>query len=322
MKSPIFIFSLPRAGSTLLQRILMSHKEVCSISEPWILLPQIYAAKDAGTLSEYSSLTAQVGINDFIENLPSKKKSYIKAQRIFLNDLYAMQCQNNEKYFLDKTPRYYLIIDEIVELFPNAKFIFLFRNPVQIFGSIVTTWGKGRFRNIITTYDDLIKGTELLSEAYLKYKEISYSLTYEDLILNSNQKLNEISIYLDIPLQNDLVTNFSNQDTKGALGDPTGVKKYNTISQESLIGWKNVFNSFYRKRIVRSLLHKIDAKNLKIQGYNKEQIILEITQLNNQKNKLFFRDVFDYWQNCIIRKFKLNLFINKKLRWIIKEQLS
>ncbi|MCF6279455.1 MAG: sulfotransferase, partial [Flavobacteriaceae bacterium] len=253
MKSPIFIFSLPRAGSTLLQRILMSHKNISSISEPWILLPQIYATKNKGTLSEYSSLTSQVGINDFIENLPNKKESYINAQRKFLIELYSMQCQNNEKYFLDKTPRYYLIIDEIVELFPNAKFIFLFRNPVQVFASIVNTWGKGRFRNIISTYDDLIKGTKRLSEAYLKHKEISYSLQYEDLILNLNEKLSEISNYLDIPLQKGLETNFSSQDTIGALGDSTGVEKYNSISQEGLIGWKKVFNSFYRKRIIYSL---------------------------------------------------------------------
>jgi hypothetical protein len=322
MDSPIFIFSLPRAGSTLLQRILMSHKEICSISEPWILLPQVYATKENGTLSEYSSLTALEGTNDFIENLPNKKESYIKAQSDFLHNLYAMQCQNNEKYFLDKTPRYYLIIDEIIELFPNAKFIFLFRNPVQVYASIVTTWGKGRLKNIITTYDDLIKGTKKLSEAYLKYKHISYSLTYEDLILSTREKLSEISNYLEVPFQDDLQSNFSNQDTKGTLGDPTGVNKYNSISQEGLASWKNVFNSYYRKKIVRSLLHKIDDNDLKIQGYNKEQIILEIKELNNQKNKLFFRDVFDYSLNCTIRKFKLSLFINKKFRWILKKQLS
>jgi hypothetical protein len=322
MKSPIFIFSLPRAGSTLLQRILMSHREICSISEPWILLPQVYATKNHGTLSEYSSLTSQIGIKDFIENLPNKKESYINAQRNFIYSLYAMQCKNNEKYFLDKTPRYYLIIDEIVELFPDAKFIFLFRNPVQVFASIVNTWGKGRFRNIITTYDDLIKGTKQLSEAYLKYKHISYSVQYEDLILNSNDKLNEISNYLEIPLQNDLVSNFSSQNTIGTLGDPTGVKKYNSISQEGLVSWKNVFNSFYRKRIIHSLLGKIDSLDLKTQGYNKEEIFLEIQKLNNHKNKLLFRDFFDYSLNCLIRKFKLNLFINKKLRWIMKEQLS
>ena len=36
---PIFIFSAPRSGSTLLQRVLAAHTQVATASEPWILLP-------------------------------------------------------------------------------------------------------------------------------------------------------------------------------------------------------------------------------------------------------------------------------------------
>ena len=54
MQAPIFVFSLPRSGSTLLQRVLMSHNDISSVAEPWILLPQIYSLKKEGTLSEYS----------------------------------------------------------------------------------------------------------------------------------------------------------------------------------------------------------------------------------------------------------------------------
>jgi hypothetical protein len=34
----VFIISQPRAGSTLLQRILDSHSKVCSPPEPWVML--------------------------------------------------------------------------------------------------------------------------------------------------------------------------------------------------------------------------------------------------------------------------------------------
>ena len=145
MQSPIFIFSLPRSGSTLLQRILMSHSQICSIAEPWILLPQFYMLKKNGTLSDYSSLTAYKAVTDFVENLPKKHKDYKNSLRDFVLDLYQKQCQNNERYFLDKTPRYYLIIDEIIDLFPDAKFIFLFRNPVHIYASSINTWGQWTF---------------------------------------------------------------------------------------------------------------------------------------------------------------------------------
>jgi Sulfotransferase family len=322
MQTPLFIFSLPRAGSTLLQRVLMSHSEIHSISEPWILLPFIYSTKEQGTLSEYSSQTATTGICDFIDNLPNKKEDYKEAQRKFITELYAKQCKKKERYFLDKTPRYYLIIDEIVDLFPNAKFIFLFRNPIHIYASIVNTWGNGRFKNIITTYDDLIKGTKKLSEAYIKYKQKSYALKYEDFILNPEAKLVEIFKYLEIPNQNDLLASFSKQDTKGTLGDPTGVNKYRSISDKSLQSWETVFNATLRKKFATSMLNKLDNEDLLCQGYDKKEILLRLKALNNKKNTLFIRDLIDYSLNQTVRGFKLYLFVNKKFKWIKKESLS
>ena len=38
---PVFIFSLPRSGSTLLQRVLTGHSEISSFAEPHFLLPLV-----------------------------------------------------------------------------------------------------------------------------------------------------------------------------------------------------------------------------------------------------------------------------------------
>jgi len=198
----------------------------------------------------------------------------------------------------------------------------LFRNPIHVYGSIVNTWGKGRFRNIISTYDDLIKGSKKLSEAYIKYKQKSYAINYEHFVLNPEAKLMEVFKYLEIPNQNNLLASFSKQDIKGQLGDPTGVNKYTSVSDKSLYSWETVFNSTLRKRFAFWLLNKLDNKDLLCQGYNKEEIILKVKALNNKKDTLFFRDLMDYSLNQTMRRFKLNLLINKKFKWIKKESLS
>ncbi|MFW6066259.1 MAG: sulfotransferase, partial [Planctomycetota bacterium] len=41
--SPLILFSLPRSGSTLLQRMLSLHGRIASTAEPWLLIPQLYA---------------------------------------------------------------------------------------------------------------------------------------------------------------------------------------------------------------------------------------------------------------------------------------
>ena len=256
MTRPIFIFSLPRAGSTLLQRILMTHEEICSVAEPWVLLPQFYALKSKGTISEYSSYTACTGITDFIENLPNKRKDYNESLRAFILELYNKQCRNNENYFLDKTPRYYLIIDDIVEVFPDAKFIFLFRNPVHVFSSLVNTWGNGRFNKLLSVYEDIYQGVSKLSLGYLKHKNKSIALKYEDIVKNPVKNIESLFEYLGLEFNRSILDQFALQDTKGSLGDPTGSVYYSQISSESLNKWEITFNSMIRKRFVSNLVNK------------------------------------------------------------------
>ncbi len=272
MQAPIFIFSLPRSGSTLLQRVLMTHNEICSVAEPWILLPQIYALKKAGLLSEYSQLTASHGINDFANNLPNGVEDYNESLGKFITDLYEKQCVNNERYFLDKTPRYYLIINEIANLFPDAKFIFLFRNPVHIFASFISTWGDQRLNKIHRNHLDLSIGFERLSQGFSDYQHRSISLKYEDFVENPKDEIDKIAEYLELEFDHKLIEDFNNQNLNGELGDPTGQKQYSLISKDSLSKWETILNSNFRKKIARGILNKINENAYDIQRYDKAAI--------------------------------------------------
>lgn len=322
MQSPIFIFSLPRSGSTLLQRVLMSNKDICSVAEPWLLLPQMYLLKEEGTIAEYSSLTGTRGINDFINNLPNKEDDYFKDLRVFISSLYSKQCKNNERYFIDKTPRYYLIIDEIVKLFPDAKFIFLFRNPIHVYASIINTWGNKRFNKFYSTYYDLTIGFKKLSAGYRKHKNSSIFVRYEDFVSNPEEELKKISNYLDILIKPEVLQEFSKQDIKGNLGDPTGVIEYSSISVDGLEKWKTTFNSVVRKKFARHILKKIDTDDCTTQGYNRNQIINEVGQLNNKQNTKTFIDLFDYFTSYLVRKKQLNIVFDKNFHWVKRRFLS
>ena len=56
--TPLFLISLPRSGSTFLQKILMSHSAIASSAEPWFLLPLFYMLRKQGVWSEYGHPTA------------------------------------------------------------------------------------------------------------------------------------------------------------------------------------------------------------------------------------------------------------------------
>ena len=125
--NPIFIFSLPRSGSTLLQKIITSSNLVSSTSEPWLLLPLIYQEKKEGLISIYSHKKSNIALAE----IKNKVSNYDKLLADFVISIYSELSDDKSIYFLDKTPRYYLIIDDIVRIFPKAKFIFLFRNPLS-----------------------------------------------------------------------------------------------------------------------------------------------------------------------------------------------
>jgi len=57
-KNLIFLISQPRSGSTLLQKILNTHSQIISASEPWIMLNPVYALRSSGIKAEYNSKIA------------------------------------------------------------------------------------------------------------------------------------------------------------------------------------------------------------------------------------------------------------------------
>lgn len=55
----MFLISQPRAGSTLLQRILGSHPDIHTVSEPWLMLQPLYALRPDGYRAEYNEHLAR-----------------------------------------------------------------------------------------------------------------------------------------------------------------------------------------------------------------------------------------------------------------------
>ena len=66
MTRPLFILSLPRSGSTLLQRVLANHPDVATTPEPWVLLPMVYGHTDPDTPAEYDERTCAGAVSQVL----------------------------------------------------------------------------------------------------------------------------------------------------------------------------------------------------------------------------------------------------------------
>lgn len=317
MITPIFLFSLPRSGSTLLQRILVGNKIISSVSEPWLLLPYFYTLKKSGIYSEYANRHLVTAIQDLCDEMPEGIKDYRSEIRKFTLNVYQKIAGEDKTYFLDKTPRYYLIIDEIIETFPNAKFVFLWRNPLSIVSSIIDTWGNGKWM-LYRSKIDIYKGIDNMVNAFKKYEEKVYSVNYEKLVTKDHEELKGLFDYLDITFNQDALEKFDNVNLKGQLGDKNGIKNYKSIENTPIDKWKNQMSHYIRKIWCRKYLRWIGKDRLEIMGYSYETLNQELNETKTKYTRIIsdlLRIMFGY-----IYCFGEPFIIRDKLIKIIKKE--
>ena len=283
---PIFIISLPRSGSTLLQRLMANQKEIATVSEPWILLPFLSTLREKGTFTDYRHFLAFKGIEDFYNNLAEGRKTYLAEMRTFVLNLYKQIANKSDAiYFLDKTPRYHLVIPEIIELFPEAKFIFLWRNPLAIVASMVDLF-ENKHWQVYRFQIDLFDGVLNMVAAIRDHPEKIYSIRYESLIQEPESQLISLFNFLELERVDDRLLSIDDVVLRGRLGDKIGVNQYRTISEHSLSKWTNIINNPLRKAWCRRYLNWIGSERLKIMGYDLEGLLNQLNQLSSTHHYL------------------------------------
>ena len=287
----IFIFSLPRSGSTLVQRILTGHPQVASISESWLLLPQFYALRPHSVFAEYAHISASNAIQEFYRHLPNGYSDYLNAVKTLSVSLFSKisSKQPSVTHFVEKTPRNTLVIDEIIETFPKSKFVFLWRNPLAIAASMIETFGLGKW-NLYKTKIDLFQGLENMVMAYGNIKSRAFTINYEDLIERPEQICKQMFDYLNLPFNTRILSQFSSVEFQGRMGDQTGTNEYEAINSAPLLKWRTVLNNPIRRLWAEKYLDWIGAERLHRMGYDKKILMGELQSIPYRLNS-FVSDI-------------------------------
>lgn len=285
--TPVFLFSLPRSGSTLFQRLLATSTEVHTVPETWLLLAPFYPLMKSEVLSVAVHSATVDAVSDFVSRLPGKDENYYDAVREFALSLYRA-ASGGERYFLDKTPRYHLVVDHIIRTFPDAKFIFLWRNPLAIIASMVETWGPAWC--VHRYHIDLYRGLENLVSAYLSNRANSLSINYETLTANPSQTLNSVADFLDLTNHRPSVDLLNDSNVKSRMGDQIGSRLYGSVVDETHNKWRGVIDSHIRKDWCKRYLIWLGPERLGVMGYEFDNLMSQLDEVRpNIMNTL--RDV-------------------------------
>lgn len=144
-----------------------------------------------GFISEFSQADCRFAIKDLINNLPRWERDYQASLRDFILSLYQKIASDSQTtVFIDKTPRYSLILPFLKELFPDTRFIFLLPSPLYVLTSIIGTYHDNEFRpDLVNRYVDFVTGPAALKSGYNQLKYKSIAVDYASLVEKPEEHL-------------------------------------------------------------------------------------------------------------------------------------
>jgi len=274
----IFVISQPRSGSTMLQAILGGHPDIHTCSEPWVALPFIYALKGEGAEFDFDSRLSKSAINAFFREGGIDEEFYNSELNSFLTSLYSRALSNSgKKYFLDKTPRYYEISSDLINIFPKAKFIVLLRHPLSVLNSILKTWVNEEVDKLYYYTRDLLVAPRKLLDFSSEYKEKICLVSYEALVNSPKAEIKRICEYLGVDYLQEIIS--YNPDVDWFYGDKN-FKDKQAPDGKSIDAWKNQLSKNRHANFSLYYLRELGEEIVNSLGYDYSSALSYVKRFN------------------------------------------
>lgn len=168
-KTPIFIVGMPRSGTTLLEQVFHSHRDVFGAGELGFM-PQLVRKEFKDMHAFEDRLKAGKVTNETFRDMGA---AYLEKVR---------EIETDSPFITDKMPHNFLQVGFIKLALPNAKIIHSYRNPIdnafaifkQIFGNDGHQYGydlvelgqyHNKYRELMAHWDEIFPG-QILENRY------------------------------------------------------------------------------------------------------------------------------------------------------------
>jgi tetratricopeptide (TPR) repeat protein len=213
--APIFVCGLPRTGTTLVERILASHRALGSVGEA-----NAFASELSRSMKGGSCDVASLGRN-------------------YLEQVTALGVSKDVR-FVDKTLQNYLYCGLIHAALPAAKIILVQRHPIDACWAIYKAHFQGRFA---FAYDQIA-----LADYYLAYRRLSrhwratlppgvlMEMNYEDIVADQAAASRRLVAFAGLPWDEE-VLRFHESPAPSATASAVQVRR--PIYRSSIGKWRH-----------------------------------------------------------------------------------
>jgi len=281
----IFIISQPKAGSTLLQRILAGHADIQTSAETWLMLHPLYGLRSRGIKTDFNANWASTGVREFLDNYADGEETYRQGVRSFANTIYGRVLEkHNKRLFLDKTPRYTMIVDELYELFPKARYVLLLRNPLAILKSELHTYVNGDWQILSRFEPDLVAAPAKIVAAKENLGSSAIEIKYEDLVSDPEEAVRKLCEFLGVEFAASMLDYSDTPAPVGSMNDPVGIHRHTSPSTSSLDKWKDLGSDEQLRSFAGSYLSALGDETIRGLGYDPQELRDEIDRQTIQSS--------------------------------------
>jgi tyrosyl-tRNA synthetase len=134
IKSPVFVVGCPRSGTTVIGKCLMQHPQLAGDDESLFILDlwRIFSDLHGGL-----NTRGWAPLKSFIDS-----KNLLESMGKLIDSVF-LRFQSNGVNYIDHTPWYVSLMPFINLIYPDARFIHVIRNGIDIVNSLGVSYEKG-----------------------------------------------------------------------------------------------------------------------------------------------------------------------------------
>jgi tetratricopeptide (TPR) repeat protein len=228
-EAPIFVVSLPRAGSTLVEQMLGSHSDVEPLGE------LTYAPSLIRLMMERATIQQSATVPQAIARMSPDERTELGAEYVRRASAHR---RTDASRFTDKMPHNWTNILFLRHILPNAKFVEVRRKPIASGFANFTHWftrvhsSSFSLEHIGRTYRDYVR---LMAHIDQAVPGLVHHVRYEELIDGPEALLRSTLDHLGLPWDASVLRHY---DSERIIRTPSAEQVRRPINREGIGAWK------------------------------------------------------------------------------------